>query len=50
MELKKKENKSMDASILHRSGNKIITGSRGKGGHRRKSIGKCQGGEVGVGG
>jgi hypothetical protein len=30
MELRKKEDQSVDASILHRRGNKIITGSRGR--------------------
>ena len=30
MQLKTKEDQSVDASILHRTGNKIITGSRGR--------------------
>jgi hypothetical protein len=30
MELKKKEDQSIDDSILHRTGNKIITGDRGR--------------------
>ena len=29
MKLKKKEDQSVDASVLHRRGNKIITGGRG---------------------
>ena len=30
MQLKKKEDKSVEASVLHRIGNKIITGNRGR--------------------
>ena len=30
MEFKKKEDQNVDASILHRKGNKIITGGRGR--------------------
>jgi hypothetical protein len=30
MQLKTKEDQSVDASILHRTGNKIITGARGR--------------------
>jgi hypothetical protein len=36
MELKKKEDQSVDASVLHRRGNKIITGNRGKEGSWRE--------------
>jgi hypothetical protein len=48
MELKKKEDQSVDASILHRTGNKTITGSRGREGpgrdrgKRRKNEGQDQ--------
>ena len=40
MELKKRENQSVYASILHRRANKIITGDRGK-----EGPGKERGGE-----
>jgi hypothetical protein len=36
MELKKKEEQSVNASILHRRGNKIITGGRERGGPERE--------------
>jgi hypothetical protein len=36
VEYKKKEDQSVDASILHRRGNKIITGCRGREGPRRE--------------
>ena len=36
MKLKKKEDQSVDVSVLLRRGNKIIMGSRGREGHGRK--------------
>jgi hypothetical protein len=36
LELKKKEDQSMDASNLHRMGNKIVTGGRRREGPRRE--------------
>ena len=42
MNLKKKKAQSVDASILHRRGNKIITGGRGREGPGRK---RGEGGE-----
>jgi hypothetical protein len=36
MKLKKKEDQNVDSLILHKRGNKIITGDRGKGGPERK--------------
>ena len=46
MELKKKENKNVDASILHIMGNKIITGCREKEGPGRKKGGGGKGGRI----
>ena len=40
MELKKKEDQSVDVSILHRRRNKIIAGGRNK-----KGVGRERGGE-----
>jgi hypothetical protein len=40
MKLKKMEDQSEDASILHRRGNKIITGGRGRLGPGKESMGK----------
>ena len=49
MELKKKEDQSVDASILHRKGNKIITkGRRRKGPEREKREGKKRGSGLGI--
>jgi hypothetical protein len=45
MELKKKEEQSVDASILHRRGNKIITGSRGRVGPGRERGGRGKRGD-----
>ena len=45
MELKNKEDQSVDASILHKRRNKIFTGGRG-----RKRPGRKRGGEVKKGG
>jgi hypothetical protein len=44
MELQKKEDQSVDASVLHRTGNKTIIGGRG-----REGPGREKGGEVGRG-
>jgi len=44
MKLKKKENHNVDASVLLRSGNKIITGSR-----RKEGVGSWEGGRRGKG-
>jgi hypothetical protein len=40
MKLKKKEDQNMDASILNRMGNKIITGDRGREGNEKESNGE----------
>ena len=45
--LKKKENQSVDASVLPRRGNKIILGVRGRKGTRREGRGKGAGSGVG---
>jgi hypothetical protein len=45
--LKKKENQSVDASVLPRRGNKIILGVRGRKGTRREERGKGAGSGVG---
>jgi hypothetical protein len=42
MELKK-ENQNVDASILHKTGNKIITGERGREGPERERVGEEKG-------
>jgi hypothetical protein len=56
MKLKKKEDQSVDASVLHRRRNKIIMGSRGqegfggkRGGRREKGAGSGVGGDRGSG-
>jgi hypothetical protein len=49
IELKKKESQSVDASILHRRGNKTVTGGRGKEGAQRKRGGNGKGGQYQVG-
>jgi hypothetical protein len=47
MELNKNEDKPVDASVLHRRGNKIITGCRRKEGPGRKRGGaKRKGGRI----
>jgi hypothetical protein len=40
MQVKKKEDQSVDTSILYRTGNKIITGRRGREGPERKRGGE----------
>ena len=40
MELKKKEDQSVDALLLHRIGNKVITGGRREGFGRKRREGK----------
>jgi hypothetical protein len=44
MKLKEKDDQSVDASILHRRGNKIITGAKAREGSRREKGG---GGKIG---
>jgi hypothetical protein len=52
MERKKKEDQSLHVSILHRRGNKIITGGRGREGgswRKREGRGKKNRGRAGIG-
>jgi hypothetical protein len=49
MEFKKKEDQSVDTSVLLRNGNKIIMEGRGEEGHEREGEGK-RGAGSGVGG
>ena len=51
MKLKKKEDQSVDASVLLRRGNKIFTGGRGwEGLGRKRGAGKERGPGSGMGG
>jgi len=43
MKLKKKEDQSVDTSVLLRSGNKILTGGRGTWEEERRGKGKKEG-------
>jgi hypothetical protein len=52
MELKKKEHQNVDTSTLHRRGNKIITGGRGREAgswRKREGRGKKNRGRAGIG-
>ena len=49
MKLKKKEDQSVDVSILHRKGNKIITGGPGREGPQRERGRGVEKGETGSG-